>query len=61
MGNDFKKKSSENNDVDDNDPDILKKDIYIPPLTDYKYFNRRVLYTSEEKEITESEQKKYQN
>ena len=58
MGNVFKKKSSENNDVDDNDPDILKKDIYIPPLTDYKYFKRRVPYTMEEKEITESEQKK---
>ena len=58
MGNVFKKKSSENNDVDDNDPDILKKDIYIPPLTDYKYFKRRVPYTTEEKEITESEQKK---
>ena len=54
MGNVFKKKSSENNDVDDNDPDILKKDIYIPPLTDYKYFKRRVPYTTEEKEITES-------
>ena len=58
MGNMFKKKSSDNNDIEDNDEDILKKEIYIPPLTDYKYFNRRVLYTSEEKEITESEQKK---
>ena len=58
MGNMFKKKSSDNNDIDDNDEDILNKEIYIPPLTDYKYFNRRVPYTSEEKEITESEQKK---
>ena len=53
MGNTFKKKSANNNDIEDNDEDVLRKEIYIPPLTDYKYFNRRVPYTSEEKEITE--------
>ena len=58
MGNIFKKKYSDNEDIDDDNTDILRRDIYIPPLTDYKYFNRRIPYTTEQKEITESEQKK---
>ena len=58
MGNIFKKKYSDNDDIDDDNTDILRRDIYIPPLTDYKYFNRRIPYTTEQKEITESEQKK---
>jgi hypothetical protein len=59
MGNVFNKKKSSEENIDEDDTDILHQEIYIPPLTDYKYFNRRMPYSSEKKEISESEQKKY--
>lgn len=58
MGNVFNKKKSSEENIDEDDTDILHQEIYIPPLTDYKYFNRRMPYSSEKKEISESEQKK---
>jgi purine nucleosidase len=58
MGNMFNKKKSSEEDIEEDNIDILHQDIYIPPLTNYKYFNRRMPYLSEKKEITESEQKK---
>ena len=58
MGNVFNKKKSSEENIDEDDTDILHQEIYIPPLTDYKYFNRRMPYLLEKKEISESEQKK---
>ena len=51
-----KKKIDDDNDDDNNI--FFNRDIYIPPLTNYKYFERRMPYTMEEKEISESEQKR---
>ena len=61
MGNKQNKTKKKKKDDDDNDDDnrrFFNRDIYIPPLTDYKYFERRMPYTWEEKEISESEQKR---
>ena len=61
MGNKQNKTKKKKKDDDDNDDDngrFFNRDIYIPPLTDYKYFERRMPYYSEEKEISESEQKR---
>ena len=54
MGNINKKKIKS-----DLDKDViyLPSGIYIPPLTDYKYFNRRVEYTTEELEYSKEEEK----
>jgi len=54
------KKNSKKKYEEDEDDDyyIFNREIYIPPLTDYKYFNKRMPYTMEEKEISEEEQKK---
>ena len=62
MGNKQHKTKKKKKDDDDNDNvdnrTYFNRDIYIPPLTDYKYFERRMPYTYEEKEISESEQKR---
>ena len=63
MGNEqkkSKKKSKEKTNEDNNDKEnkYFNRDIYIPPLTDYKYFERKIPYYSEQKEISDSEQKK---
>ena len=51
--------NKQNKPKDDNEEIFINKDdIYIPPLTQYKYFERRMPYTTEEKEISDSEQKK---
>ena len=51
--------NKQNKSKDDNEEIFINKDdIYIPPLTQYKYFERRMPYTTEEKEISDSEQKK---
>ena len=59
MGNNHKntKKIKYKEDISDNSK-INNRDIYITPLTDYKYFNRRVFYYSEKYEISESEKKR---
>ena len=44
---------------EENEEDIyFNRNIYIPPLTDYKHFGRKVRYYTEKKEISESEQKR---
>ena len=54
MGN----KHTKNNKSDKKDDDILNSyDIYIPPLTNYKYFERRVPYMTEELEYSKEEEK----
>ena len=57
MGN---KQNKKNDTKDDSNEEkrYSNRDIYIPPLTEYKYFERRMPYTYEEKEISEDEQKK---
>ena len=52
MGNNHNniKKIKYKEDISDNSK-INNRDIYITPLTDYKYFNRRVFYYSEKYEI----------
>ena len=58
MGN---KQNKKNDTKDDSNEEkrYFNRDIYIPPLTEYKYFERIMPYTYEEKEISEDEQKKY--
>ena len=51
MGNSNKKIKT------DNDIIYLPNGIYIPPLTNYKYFERRVPYTTEELEYSKEEEK----
>ena len=60
MGNkqNTKKKIKNNSEENTEEKIYIDRDIYIPPLTDYKYFNRRMPYTTEQKEISDSEQKK---
>ena len=60
MGNtqNTKKKIKNNSEENKEEKIYIDRDIYIPPLTDYKYFNRRMPYTTEQKEISDSEQKK---
>ena len=60
MGNkqNTKKKIKNNSEENTEEKIYIDRDIYIPPLTDYKYFNRRMPYTTEKKEISDSEQKK---
>ena len=57
MGNHQNKKTKENNNKKE-ERVKFDRDIYIPPLIDYKFFERRMPYTMEEKEVSESEQKK---
>jgi hypothetical protein len=57
MGNKQNKKTQKTTKNED-DINILKRDIYIPPLLNYKFFDRRMPYTLEEMEISESEQKR---
>ena len=53
-----KTKKDKEKEEEEDDYYIFNREIYIPPLTDYKYFNKRMPYTMEEKEISEEEQKK---
>ena len=48
------KESSEDNEENK----YFNRNIFIPPLTDYKHFGRKVPYYTEKKEISESEQKR---
>ena len=57
MGNKQNKKANKTT-KDEDDINILKRDIYIPPLLNYKYFERRIPYTLEKMEISKSEQKR---
>ena len=53
-----KKNNDKNNNKENNDEEEFNKDeIYIPPLTDYKYFNKRMPYTMENMEPSKEEQK----
>ena len=52
------KKNSQKKEEDDFEDRYFNRGIYIQPLTDYKYFNRRMPYTYEEKEISDEEQKR---
>jgi len=52
------KKNKYKDEDEEDDYYIFNREIYIPPLTDYKYFNKRMPYTMEEKEISDEEQKK---
>ena len=52
------KKNSQKKEEDDFEDSNFNRGIYIQPLTDYKYFNRRMPYTYEEKEISDEEQKR---
>jgi len=52
------KKNKHKDEDEEDDYYIFNREIYIPPLTDYKYFNKRMPYTMEEKEISDEEQKK---
>ena len=54
--NKFKNKNKIKSDLD-KDVIYLPGGIYIPPLTYYKYFNRRVKYTTEELEYSKEEEK----
>ena len=57
MENSNKKSQSQNN-VNDKDKEIhLPNDIYIPPLINYKFFERRVEYKTEELEYSKEEEK----
>ena len=56
MGNKQNKKKNDEDEL--NEKKRFNRDIYIPPLTDYKYFERRMPYSWEKKEISEEEQKK---
>ena len=57
MGN-FNKKRQNQNNLDDKDKAIYHPEgIYIPPLTKYKFFERRVEYTFEELEYSKEEEK----
>ena len=57
MGN--KQNKPKKKPVEDNDDIyIFRREIYIPPLTDYKYFDRKMPYTTEELEISDLEQKR---
>ena len=57
MGN-SNKKSQRQNKLDEQDKVIYRpSDIYIPPLTNYKYFERRVEYTTEQLEYSKEEEK----
>ena len=56
MGNKQNKPKKKSQDNEKNKS--FNRDIYIPPLTNYKYFDRKMPYTMEEKEVSESEQKR---
>ena len=55
MGNANKKNSNKNN--SNNEVLYMPDNIYIPPLTKYKYFERRVPYMTEELEYSKEEEK----
>ncbi len=50
------KSNNDNNNEDEDDDRIFKRDIYIPPLTKYKFFERRLPYTLEELEFSKEEE-----
>ena len=52
----FNKSKDENNNNEENR--FFYRKIYIPPLTDYNHFGRKIRYYTEKKEISEQEQKK---
>ena len=52
----FNKSKDENNNNEENI--FFYRKIYIPPLTDYKHFGRKIRYYTEKKEISEQENKK---
>ena len=63
MGNKAPKSKSskplpKENSEDNEENKYFNRNIFIPPLTDYKHFGRKVPYYTEKKEISESEQKR---